>query len=374
MGTGELESLAAMHAKEAAELDKRGSAAEAITKYQRAMEILLKLCALYPEHPLRKVYMRNVVSYSRRVEELQGKMPVISAVEEVKVNFEDLIIKEKPSVRWRDVAGLSTAKRAIEESIVFPAKRPDLFPLGWPRGILLFGPPGCGKTLLAAAVAKEINASFYSVDATNIMSKWLGESEKNVAQIFTAARKAASDGKPSILFIDEVDSLVGIRSSEVGGEVRSRNQFLREMDGIEDKKKPIHVYVIGATNKPWVLDEPFIRRFQKRILIPLPDFDARLEMLKTYTGNLTLDPGVDLKELARILEGYSGSDILDIGQAAQMKVVRELFESTKSEDANTKPRALTMQDFKDAIRTRKTSVSENVVLNYNRWAEIYGAA
>ncbi len=191
-----------------------------------------------------------------------------TAAEMAKPN-EELVMTEKPKVNWDEVVGLDTAKKAVKEAIVYPVQRPDLFPLGWPRGILLFGPPGCGKTLLAAAVATEIDANFYSIDAASIMSKWLGEAEQNVAKLFGSARKSAIEGKPAIVFVDELDSLMGAHTNEVGGEIRVRNQFLKEMDGIVDKGKNLHVYVIGATNKPWDLDWAFIRRFQKRILVPL---------------------------------------------------------------------------------------------------------
>ena len=197
---------------------------------------------------------------------------------------------EKPNIKWNEIADLRDAKKAIEEAVVFPVKRPDLFPLGWPRGILFFGPPGCGKTLLAAAIATEIDAVFYNIDAASIMSKWLGESEKNVSELFVSARQSAEDGKTVIIFIDEIDSLVGIRGDEVGGEVRTRNQFLKEMDNVLDKKRPTHVYVIGATNKPWALDEPFIRRFQRRIYVPLPNIEARHELFSIFTKNFEPSP------------------------------------------------------------------------------------
>ncbi len=129
--------------------------------------------------------------------------------------------------------------------------------------------------------------------------------------------EAATDGHPVIIFIDEVDSLVGIRGDEVGGEVRTRNQFLQEMDSILDKKNPSHVYIIGATNKPWALDEPFIRRFQKRIYVPLPGPEARREMFDIYAKNLRLAKDVDRELLVEKTGGYSGSDFRDIFQGAQ---------------------------------------------------------
>jgi SpoVK/Ycf46/Vps4 family AAA+-type ATPase len=205
------------------------------------------------------------------------------------------------------------------------------------------------------------------------MSKWLGESEKNVANLFQNARKNAEGGQPAIIFLDEIDSLVGRRTEEVGGEIRTRNQFLKEMDGIMDKSAKIHVYVIGATNKPWILDEPFIRRFQKRIHVPLPDFQARLAMLSIQTKDLKLAANVELEELARRTEGYTGSDMRDIIQSAQIDVVRELFENTNPNDRESVPREITMEDFERVFEKRRPSVSPQVVQNYVRWMELYKA-
>src|SRR4030067_2735977 len=131
-----------------------------------------------------------------------------------KSSYEELIVTEKPKVNWEEVVGLDTAKKAIKEAIVYPTQRPDLFPLGWPRGILLFGPPGCGKTLIAAAVATELDATFYSIDAASIMSKWLGEAEQNVAKLFNSTRKSSKEGKAAIVFVDELESLMGQHSNE----------------------------------------------------------------------------------------------------------------------------------------------------------------
>ncbi len=391
--SSELEKAATSYAIDAVRLDKQGSKGMAITMYQKAIETLLKLVQLYPDYGLNKVYIQRAMSYQERIRAIQGvggsfepevsedKGPeeeggaasTPSHAESKKASFDELVLKEKPSVKWDEVIGLDPAKKAIKEAIVYPVQRPDLFPLGWPRGILLFGPPGCGKTLLAAAVATEIDAAFYSVDAASIMSKWLGEAEKNVAKLFATVRKTAGEGKPAIVFIDELDSLIGKHSNEVGGEVRMRNQFLKEMDGVIDKGKSLHAYVIGATNKPWDLDWAFIRRFQKRILVPLPDYDARLHMFKLYTSHLTLSPDMDLYQLSRMSGGFSGSDIRDVAQSAHLKVVGEFFESGMAKDKQAQPRSISMEDFRGTLEARKPSVTLEMVASYNKWFDAFKA-
>jgi SpoVK/Ycf46/Vps4 family AAA+-type ATPase len=372
----ELELMAARFANEAVQFDRQGVRSNAISRYERTTEILLKLCTLYPEAPQNRLYMQQVENCKRRVKELKnGDVPLDerdSSQAKIQPKLEQLILTEKPDVKWSEIANLHDAKKAIEESIVFPLRRADLFPLGWPRGILFFGPPGCGKTLLAAAIATEIEAVFYSVDAPAIMSKWLGESEKNVSGLFASAHRSAADGHPVIIFIDEVDSLVGIRGDEVGGEVRTRNQFLQEMDSILDKKNPSHVYIIGATNKPWTLDDPFIRRFQKRIYVPLPGPEARREMFDIYAKDLRLAKDVDRELLVEKTGGYSGSDFRDIFQGAQTRVVRELFEN---DALGTKGQAryITMEDFSAILMRRKPSVSPQMLGLYDKWFETYKA-
>ncbi|MBI3254272.1 MAG: AAA family ATPase [Nitrosopumilales archaeon] len=388
----QLENTASRYASEAIKCDSQGAKGMAIANYQKAIDALVQLLHLYPTSKLNSVYAERMRSYQNRIkalQELRGNDlepavdPNASPAERKSASdnrdFEDLVMKEKPDVSWEEVVGLDDAKNALRESIVYPSKRPDLFPIGWPRGMLLYGPPGCGKTLLAAATASEIAGYFINVDAASMMSKWLGEAEKNVSKLFNMARDhAEKEGLPVILFIDEVDSLLGTRNSEVGGEVRTKNQFLTEMDGINGKGKDLKLYVIGATNKPWSLDWPFLRRFQKRIYVSLPTLEARQNLFELYTSPLKKDLKLKTLDLARLFDGYSASDIKDVCQAGQMKVVNEMFSAANYKEpvageVKPQPRELTMLDFREILERRKPSVSTEMIRAYYKWSAQFKA-
>lgn len=232
------------------------------------------------------------------------------------------IVTEKPDVKWDDVAGLEGAKDSLKETVILPVRFPQLF-TGKRRpfkGILLYGPPGTGKSYLAKAVATESDATFFSVSSADLISKWQGESERLVRNLFEMARE--SDGGRAIIFIDEVDSLCGSRSEgESDSARRVKTEFLVQMDGVGKGKSD--VLVLGATNVPWELDAAIRRRFEKRVYIPLPEREARAFMVKLNMGdtpnNLTDE---DYETLGEITEGASGSDIKVMVKEALMEPLR----------------------------------------------------
>jgi SpoVK/Ycf46/Vps4 family AAA+-type ATPase len=371
----ELEGIASKYALEALKNEREGLRDKAIEGYSRAIEALLKLVKLYPDYPLNKVYMEKALMYQQRIRMLQmglsfeGVFTSDSGAKTEALEVSSVSQEERPNVSWDDVVGLEDVKEELRKAIILPTKvDPEKLPLGWPTGILLFGPPGCGKTLVVAAVAAEVNAHLFYVDPALVMSKWLGESEKNVAKVFEEARRRASRSRPAIIFIDEVEALTGIFSNEVGGEARMRSQLLNEMDGLHSKGKRLYVYVVGATNKPWLLDQAFLRRFQKRIYVPPPDFRTRIELFKHYTKGLKLTSDVDFDVLAQRTEGYTAHDIEEVCREVQFRLIDD-FDLKRGE-----LREACMNDFLDVLSKRRPSVSKELVKKYMEWNEKYGAA
>jgi transitional endoplasmic reticulum ATPase len=266
---------------------------------------------------------------------------------------------EVPRVRWEDVGGLENVKQELREAVEWPLKYPDKFKkfgLRPPKGILLFGPPGTGKTLLAKAVATESGANFIAVRGPEIFSKWVGESEKMIREIFRKARMAA----PAVIFIDEIDALATARG--LGGDSlvseRVVAQLLTEMDGVKALE---NVVVIAATNRPDLVDPALLRpgRFDRIIYVPPPDFRARLEILLIHTRSTPLAKDVDLEEIARRTEGYSGADLELLVREATFLALRE--------DINAKEVA--MRHFEAALNKVKPSITPDMLKFYESWLE-----
>jgi transitional endoplasmic reticulum ATPase len=270
------------------------------------------------------------------------------------------VLIEVPNVRWEDIGGLERAKQELREAVEWPLKYPDSFRrvgIEPPRGILLYGPPGTGKTLLAKAVATESEANFISIKGPELLSKWVGESERGVRETFRKAKMAA----PCIIFFDEIDSLVPRRGSGFGdSHVTERviSQLLTEMDGLE---KLENVVVIGATNRPDLVDPALLRpgRFDRLVYVPPPDEKARYEILRIHTRNMPLAKDVDLKQLAKETEGYSGSDLAALCREAAMRVLRK----------DIKGGEVGMSDFREAMQEVRPSLTPDVVKVYETFSE-----
>jgi len=264
------------------------------------------------------------------------------------------VFVEVPEVRWSDIGGLEDVKQQLREAVEWPLKYQDIFErmgIRPPKGILLYGPPGVGKTLLAKAAATESGANFIAVNGPEILSKWVGESERAIREIFRRARMVA----PAIIFLDEIDSIVPARGSRVDSGVTDRivNQLLTEMDGI----KPLRgVVVIAATNRPDLLDPALLRpgRFDRIIKAPPPDRKARLEILKIHTRRVPLASDVDLEKLADMTNGFTGADLEALVREAVMLALREKLEA----------REVSMKYFLEALKIVKPSLSEDVMEKY----------
>ncbi|CAA7267731.1 unnamed protein product [Cyclocybe aegerita] len=244
----------------------------------------------------------------------------------LRAGLESAILSEKPNVKWDDVAGLEGAKASLKEAVILPIKFPQLFTgkrTPW-KGILLYGPPGTGKSYLAKAVATEAKSTFFSVSSSDLVSKWQGDSERLVKNLFQLARES----KPAIIFVDEIDSLTGTRNeSESEGSRRIKTEFLVQMNGVGHDDTG--VLVLGATNIPWQLDNAIKRRFEKRIYIPLPGPEARRRMFEIHIDDTPcqLSPK-DFRMLADRTDGFSGSDISIVVRDALMQPVRKVISAT----------------------------------------------
>ena len=269
------------------------------------------------------------------------KMVEPSAMREVMI--------EIPKVKWNDIGGLENVKQLLRESVEWPLKTPDSFDkLGIrpPTGVLLYGPPGCGKTLLAKAVANESGANFISVKGPELLSMYVGESEKHIRETFRRAKQVS----PCIIFFDEIDALIPRRGSSRDGHVTERvvSQLLAEISGLEE----LHdVVVIAATNRPDMIDQALLRpgRFDRQILVPTPDKAARLEILKVHTKNMPLE-GVDLEKLTSETESFSGADLEALCREAAMHALRKDIKTEK----------IISEDFEHAKKDVAPSVTEDM--------------
>ncbi|ESL09619.1 katanin [Trypanosoma rangeli SC58] len=293
--------------------------------------------------------------------------------------IESEIIEHSLDVKWEDIAGISDAKRVLNEAVILPLLVPELFTgvvKPW-KGVLLFGPPGTGKTMLARAVATSAKTTFFNISASSIISRYFGDSEKMVRTLFQLARHYA----PSTIFFDEIDALMSSRGgNEHEASRRVKSEMLQQLDGLATESEK-RVMVLATTNRPWDLDEAMRRRLEKRIYIPLPDAEGRLELLKKQTSSMSLDPNVDLSIIAgEQTVGFSGADLnLLVRDAAMMPMRKLIADRTPAEIAAMKEGGrmvlppVTMQDFEEAVKKIQPSVSQQSLKDFERWAEELGS-
>jgi len=308
----------------------------------------------------------------------------------------EVIPANEIGVSFDDIGALDDIKESLHELVMLPLRRPDLFKGGLLkpcRGILLFGPPGTGKTMLAKAIANEAQASFINVSMSTITSKWFGEDEKNVRALFTLAAKVS----PTIIFVDEVDSMLGQRNRAGEHEAmrKIKNEFMTHWDGLLSRPDQ-RILVLAATNRPFDLDEAIIRRFERRIMVGLPSMESRELIMRRLLSKEKVDEGLDYKELATMTEGYSGSDLKNLCTTAAYRPVRELIqrerkkelEKMKREKGKTPSdlpekkekeetiilRPLNMTDLKEAKNQVAASfAAEGAIMSELRqWNELYG--
>uniref|UniRef100_H3GA44 vesicle-fusing ATPase n=1 Tax=Phytophthora ramorum TaxID=164328 RepID=H3GA44_PHYRM len=395
---------------------------EAFRLYKKALEHFM-VGVKYEKNPTSKeIIMKRVEGYMTRAEQLRGMLEkdnapkaVAAAVDMDKGEKEDddetdaetaklrgslasAVVTEKPNVKWDDVAGLDAAKEALKEAVILPARFPQLFTgkrRPW-KGILLYGPPGTGKSYLAQAVATEADATFFAVSSSSLVSKWQGESEKLVKNLFEMAREK----KPAIIFIDEIDSLCSSRSEgESDSTRRIKNEFLVQMQGMGNNHDG--VLVLGATNVPWELDPAMRRRFEKRIYIPLPDTDARKVMLGIHLGDTPNElSDSNFTAIAEKTDGCSGSDISVLVRDALMEPLRKcqqaqfftpcpdckapcrrcgalrmrLYDLPERgySDEKLRPPMISMSDFTRVLEHSTATVASDELSQFVKWTQEFG--
>ncbi|XP_059480835.1 fidgetin-like protein 1 isoform X2 [Neocloeon triangulifer] len=292
------------------------------------------------------------------------------APEMIKMIRNEIMDIGKP-VTWDDIAGLESAKNTIQEIVVWPLLRPDIFAglRGPPKGILLFGPPGTGKTLIGKCIASQSKSTFFSISASSLTSKWVGEGEKMVRALFAVARCH----QPAVIFIDEIDSLLSSRSeTEHESSRRIKTEFLVQLDGAttaDDER----ILVVGATNRPQELDEAARRRLVKRLYVPLPDAKARGQIISNLMAkqscSLTED---EVHHVAKLAEGFSGADMRDLCREAAYGPIRSITETQMEHIHASQVRSVTLADFKVALQQVRPSVSGKDLKSYEDWNKTYG--
>jgi SpoVK/Ycf46/Vps4 family AAA+-type ATPase len=296
-----------------------------------------------------------------------GAAPQTSKYNDLEKMILEEVLMEPPQTSWSDIAGLADAKTALQETVILPTLRPDIFTglRAPPKGVLLFGPPGTGKTMIARACASESGFRFFAVSASSLTSKWVGEGEKMMKALF----KVAHDFAPSVVFMDEIDSVLSKRKSTGEHEAsrRLKTEFLVQIDGINSSANdPDHnVLVIGATNLPFDLDDAVLRRFGRRVYVPLPDAAARKQIFQDLLAKNTNN--LSSSQLDRLVQGtanFSASDITNLSKEASMGPLRSISMRSLANMDPTKIPAISYDHFETALRATQPSVSQELLDKY----------
>ena len=349
---------------------KKGDYASARTFLAEAAECMVELAEKADSAELRRQreeIAAELIDLAKDAKEYEsappGKRPRLRAKEEEDGGKDagEWIVKDKPRIGFDDIAGLDDIKEDIRLKMIYPFSHPELaakYGISVGGGLLLWGPPGTGKTMMAKAIAHEIEATFFIISPAEVLSKWVGEAEQNVRKLFEAARRE----EKSVIFIDEIEALVPRRKSD-GSTVMARvvPQILQEIEGF-DRSGERALLFVGATNKPWMLDEAVMRpgRFDTKVYVGLPDAPARFKLLEIHLGDRPVAADVDLGELCDRLEGYSGADIRNIcEQAAQAAFMDAL--------AGGQERSITQKDLVDIIEEQQPSVKSADLVRYDKF-------
>ncbi len=349
----------------AKKLESTGKSKQAGPHYRKAAIIYRRLAYISKKENADK-FFNNASEYEAKGMTISTTTPYTRAVDGDAIK--NMIVREKSEVAWEDIGGLEEIKKEIKESIMIPLVGNKPAYVKSSKNILLYGPPGTGKTMIAKACSNMIDAPFFEVKASSLLSKYFGESEKIIAQLF----KEATENQPSIIFIDEIDSIILSRKTDINeGTRRVIGQMLTEIDGFSADKSS-KVIIIAATNRPWDLDDALLSRFQKKIYIPLPDQKSRERIFELNLKGAELD-SITEESLGRMSEGYSGREISVISREAIMHMIREKNPDFHEINPKTLEKftleecPLQKEDFDEALSKTKKVTDKETIEKYKEW-------
>ncbi len=351
---------------------KAGNYAEAKPFLMQAADAMIKIAgetADLARRQRRKAMAAELIEFakqcdSRAADKKTGRRQASKDGEESGADASDWIVREKPGVKFDDIAGLDDVKQEIRMKMIYPFSHPDLaakYRIATGGGLLLYGPPGTGKTMIAKAIAAEIEATMFVISPAQVLSKWVGEAEQNIKKLFDAAKSETK----SIIFIDEIEALVpSRRDSQSSVMTRVVPQILQELEGFDRGAASNPLLFVGATNEPWALDSAVMRpgRFDAKVYVPLPDAPARHRLLEIYFGTRPMGDDVDFANLVTLTDGYSGADIKSIAERSATIPFMEAVDGRE-------PRPITMKDVADALADVQPSVRKKDLVRFEQFRD-----